>query len=342
MRSVLLHLFFIHIVLLSPNIVLSQTTLSVCETNKMMEPIITSTDVDSSIILLKNQNKIMGECCLQLLFRAASSNVYFTDKNISELTKIAKYDKDSLIIIEVVKVLWQVVSNREKNKLSSRGEKNIRDMAINIINYNKQGKLYSIYALIALGGDMRVEADLINIITEKPNREIKDVQLAAARCLGIMESDKAVKPLSVSLIKLYNNLNPQLEEKEYYIEGSIPYIELYKYTYINTVALFGQKAVNIIKPLIYDNNPEIKYLGAVILGKMGDKTIVPILCESLLNNISLYERERAANILGNLGDSSAIPVLSKAYDMYIKVPGPSIEHNIGVAAGQSLRKLKME
>jgi HEAT repeat protein len=217
----------------------------------------------------------------------------------------------------------------------------IIEALVEVINTpNAPGQVYAIYALTEIGGDKRIEDNLINIIKDKPTLEMQAIQLAAAIYLGSTKSEKAIVPIKESLIDLVKSPNIEIKEPQFGLEApEIPY-NSYKIVYANALITLGKHYNINIGDFISDGNKEIKYLGAYVLGKLGDKNQVPVLCESLLKNENPYERKLAAEVLGELGDKSAIKSLREAYkNDGFGLPGISGGYPVREAARRSLINL---
>jgi HEAT repeat protein len=287
---------------------------AVLENLRSENPTITEKEINASIINLQNPNLNEENKALsaQLLFMAAAKGKRFNNEEISKIIEISENADYAVLHEWLVKVLWKIAAHRSTNNLASNELNAIRMSLVKNIKENSSGLLWSIYALIELGGNKQVEDDLLKIITESPKKKMLDIQISAARCLGIMKSQKAVKPLCNLLYEFYADPNPVLKERELFIESSIEIGELYKSSYINALIAIKENVAVEVRPWIKNDKPDVRYLSAVLLGRLGENSTVPLLVESLQNNRDIYERIRAAEILGELGDKKAIAPLLQA------------------------------
>ena len=290
----------------------------VLENLRSANPVITSKEINASIVNLQDPNINEDKKALnaQLLFIAAAKGKEFDKSEISIIIEISEKTDKATIHEWLVKVLWKIAEHRSTNNLTPIELNEIRISMVKNIKENRSGLLWAIYALTELGGDKRIEDNLTKIIFEKPQKQTVDIQTSAARCLGIMKSQKAVKPLCSALYGFYANPDPVLKEREMFIESSIEIGELYKTSYINALVMINANVVAEVRPWLRNDNPKVRYLGAVVLGRLGENSAVPLLVESLQNNRDIYERIRAAEILGELGDKKAIaPLLQVKRDI---------------------------
>ena len=286
----------------------------VLENLRSANPVITPKEINASIVNLQDPNINEDKKALnaQLLFMAAAKGKEFNSSEITKIIEISEKTDKAAIHEWLVKTLWKIAEHRSTNNLTSIELNSIRMSMVKSIKENSSGLLWAIYAITELGGDKRVEDNLTNIIFEKPQKQTVYIQTSAARCLGIMKSQKAVKPLCNVLYGFYANPDPVLKEREMFIESSIEIGELYKTSYINALVMINANVAAEVWPWLRNDNPEVRYLGAVVLGRLGENSAVPLLVESLLNNHDIYERIRAAEIIGELGDKKAIPSLLQA------------------------------
>lgn len=314
----------------------------VLENLRLANPVITPKEINASIGNLQDPNINEDKKALnaQLLFIAAAKGKEFNSSEITKIIEISEKTDKATIHEWLVKVIWKIAEHRSTNNLTSIELNAIRMSMVKNIKENRSGLLWAIYALTELGGDKKVEDNLINIIKVKPTLEMQAIQLAAAIYLGSTKSEKAIVPIKESLIDLVKSLNIELKEPQFGLEApEIPY-NSYKIVYANALITLGKHYNINIGDFISDGNKEIKYLGAYVLGKLGDKNQVPVLCESLLKNENPYERKLAAEVLGELGDKSAIKSLSEAYkNDGFGLPGISGGYPVREAARRSLINL---
>ncbi len=71
--------------------------------------------------------------------------------------------------------------------------------------------------------------------------------------------------------------------------------------------------IPILLKILQDEHPEVRFSAAIVLGKIGNKSVVPTLLEALQDK-NYQVRERAAYLLAEIGDNSTIPALIKTLE----------------------------
>jgi hypothetical protein len=200
-----------------------------------------------------------------------------------------------------------------------------------------------IYLFAGLIIQVATENPIGKLVIEKSKKESVTnlwTQLQANGCLGTMRSQKAIIPLVKSLINLINDSDPLLKNT---YANEATYYEMHYFTYIGTlVRIGGEKVLAEVLPYLKDENINIRYACADILGSLNDIQSVPCLIEMLTLSDNQGFREKAANLLGNLSDNRAIPALKDALqDKYIDWQNP-LRRPVADAAYSALLKLDVK
>jgi len=183
---------------------------------------------------------------------------------------------------------------------------------------------------------------LINTLGHK----VSTVRVASAKALGVIQDDRAIKPLlqmlgddqpevrKWAIVSLMNFDNPQipikvatlLTDEDYSIR--IAAINLLK------IKKDPSTSANIREAVKSEEFPMIRRLAAQLLGEIKDIDSVDILIDIAIEDTDRFVREDAIIALGQIGDQKAIPVLVEAVADEYK--------NIQIAAADSLKSITGE
>jgi HEAT repeat protein len=156
---------------------------------------------------------------------------------------------------------------------------------------------------LAILKDKRIEDFAIEALYDPSWR----VQQIAATALGMLQSERAVGILIKRLRDFYY-------KPEYSGSNEMKKLDYYNVPR-NIVFALGKiegPAIPELHKLLKDDNEELRFLVAGVLGSKGENKAVPVLIEIVNKGEDVHGRSYAAQLLGDLKDERAIPVLVEA------------------------------
>jgi len=285
---------------------------------EQVEPSFDTKDIDSlTSLIMHHKDPSIRKRAGELLGLAINKGVKTSEKTIADLVNAWEKEKDGEARASILNALASINRRHKDNRIQALAIKAFRSSPS-----TDWDKVTAIQIIDYFGGNKAIELELIQIIATNPSEifikghsdneriPLLWTQLQAANCLGTMKSQKAVTPLFKSLTNLIKNEDISLK-KTFANEAS--FYEMYYYTYSGVLAkIGGENVISLCLSFIDDESKEIRYIGAKILGKIGDSRAVPILCEILGKSTNSDEKVLAIYYLEDMKDKRAIPALKEA------------------------------
>ena len=324
----------------------SRQTNSATEKWETLDPTFSTTDIDSlkRLLLTHKDPKIRGKAA-SLLGLAFAKGIIVNSRTISELLQAWDKESNEGVKSEMLVSFWHITKKEQDPRIA--------EITINIIKTSVEEtsvftKIRALQVLNNLGGDRRIENELINIVNEKFSPSIflqEELVKEAVYCLGKMKSKRAIPILTKKLLYLLRNPDDELYKKirTECFGGDTPlpsFGEFLVGVYTSGLnKIGGEEVKEIVRPMLKSSNKKEKHQGAKILGNLGDTAAFPVLCEMVTQSENYQDRWMAVKYLSGLNDKRAIPTLKEALnDKYVDHMNP-LNRPVAFAAYQALTKL---